>query len=613
MAGIGFVLGGVDFVSSRQTAGGSQRRTTPRFHQVALVSGDRLRKRSVGRLCMTLGENGEAATGDMVGSGEDSMKSEVPKLSDEEKQSKARRAIESAERLHMEAERARIEADRAQLEAEKRRLELEKTRLLKLKNKGEDSNPLEFKPPKDEKKVVLTPEKSEEAVVAQVAKPKEKAEKPEEEANSAEPKLPLSDEKEDLSDDFMSAMGPLSDMKVKRISKEDIQTLRDHVFSMEQFYVTQVEVSTFGDRVVFRGNMRGAAKGLLQSFEETMEKYGLNERIRLFLMEDPAAPEENKPVFVALPKEAEPRESGVGGSISSFVFLLVSAFTTLGYGIGSFGFTPQFLKDLADGKVEQVVHTLPVSLGILAVMFGHEIGHRVVAALRGIKLDLPFFMPSLQTGTYGSITPLKSFPKSRSDFFDVAVAGPAVGLSMSMAAFIVGLMMTGYGEITEWYPQIPTSLLNSSMFIGAVSKFILPASVLNASTLAVHPLTIVGCSGLLINAINLIPVGRLDGGRIVQALYGRIAAGRISSITLFLQVLGAILGNSPLLLYWGLIAVLFQSRPDIPSQDEVNEPNDTRSAIGLTALVLMVLILAPYPEAAQQAAQTMQTMQNGRM
>mmetsp|Transcript_38576 Transcript_38576/g.152212 ORF Transcript_38576/g.152212 Transcript_38576/m.152212 type:complete len:154 (-) Transcript_38576:268-729(-) len=108
-------------------------------------------------------------------------------------------------------------------------------------------------------------------------------------------------------------------------------------------------------------------------------------------------------------------------------------------------------------------------------------------------------------------------------------------------------------------------------------------------------------------------VSRLDGGRIVQALYGRIAAGRISSITLFLQVLGAILGNSPLLLYWGLIAVLFQSRPDIPSQDEVTEPNDTRSALGLVALVLMVLILAPYPEAAQQAAQTMQTMQNGRM
>ncbi|KAJ8908384.1 hypothetical protein NDN08_005093 [Rhodosorus marinus] len=612
MAGIGFVLGGMDLVSSRRTASGSQRRTTPRFHPVALVHGDRLRKRGLGRLYMTLGENGEAATGDMVGSGEDSMKSDVPKLSEEEKQSKARRAIESAERLHMEAERARIEADRAQLEAEKRRLELEKTRLLKLKNKGEDSSPLEFKPPKDEKPV-HTPEKKEDPVAAQVAKPEEKAEKPEQSANSEEPKLPLSDEKEDLSDDFMSAMGPLSDMKVKRISREDIQTLRDHVFTMEQFYVTQVEVSTFGDRVVFRGNMRGAAKGLLQSFEETMEKYGLNERIRLFLMEDPAAPEENKPVFVALPKEAEPRESGVGGSISSFVFLLVSAFTTLGYGIGSFGFTPQFLKDLADGKVEQVVHTLPVSLGILAVMFGHEIGHRAVAALRGIKLDLPFFMPSLQTGTYGSITPLKSFPKSRSDFFDVAIAGPAVGLSMAMVAFIAGLMMTGYGEINEWYPQIPTSLLNSSMLIGALSKFVLPASVLKGSTLAVHPLTIVGCSGLLINAINLIPVGRLDGGRVVQALYGRIAAGRISSITLFLQVLGAILGNSPLLLYWGLIAVLFQSRPDIPSQDEVTEPDDTRSAIGLAALVLMVLILAPYPEAAQQAVQTMQTMQSGRM
>lgn len=155
---------------------------------------------------------------------------------------------------------------------------------------------------------------------------------------------------------------------------------------------------------------------------------------------------------------------------------------------------------------------------------------------------------------------------------------------------------------------------------------------------------------------------RLDGGRIVQALYGRIIAGRVSGISLLLQGLGAILSNSPLLLFWGLIAVFFQSRSDIPcqvsailvtilgyaaragspsdmpsvhvidrggnvkgqrsqsfmplvlkedpfptlvGQDEITEPDNTRSIIGLAALVLMVLVLSPYPDLQQSIGKPM--------
>eukprot|EP00188_Purpureofilum_apyrenoidigerum_P005554 Plantae.Rhodophyta-Purpureofilum_apyrenoidigerum.ctg7356.p1 GENE.Plantae.Rhodophyta-Purpureofilum_apyrenoidigerum.ctg7356~~Plantae.Rhodophyta-Purpureofilum_apyrenoidigerum.ctg7356.p1 ORF type:complete len:547 (-),score=116.07 Plantae.Rhodophyta-Purpureofilum_apyrenoidigerum.ctg7356:197-1675(-) len=478
----------------------------------------------------------------------------------------------------MEAERAKLAYERAQLEAEKRKLEHEQMRILRMKTRPE-TDPLTFR---DKDEVKVKESSSEE---------KTEMEERKEKVRSA---IERAAGDEDVSG-FMRAMGPLADIEIKKVSSQDVQTLRDHVFSMETFYVTQVETSTFGDRVVFRGNLRTDASKLLNSFEGPMKKYGLSDRVRLFLMEDPASVDENRPVIIALPKEAEPREAGVSATIASFLFFLVSGFTTLGYGVGVFGNTPQFLSQLQEGRVDEIFNTLPISIGFLSLVIAHELGHRVAAYFRGVKLGLPFFLPSLQIGSYGTITPLNSFPKTRSDFFDVVAAGPAVGMSLSLLLFVAGLFLTGSSEATQFFPQVPTVVLRSSMLLGSISRLILPSEMLKAASLAVHPLTMIGTTGVLVNAVNLIPIGRLDGGRIVQALYGRIVAGRVSGVTLLLQGLGAIVGNSPLLLFWGLIAVFFQSRADIPCQDEVTEPDNTRSIVGLVALLSMVLVLAPFP------------------
>ncbi|CAN0250628.1 unnamed protein product, partial [Ectocarpus fasciculatus] len=77
------------------------------------------------------------------------------------------------------------------------------------------------------------------------------------------------------------------------------------------------------------------------------------------------------------------------------------------------------------------------------VQFIHEIGHRVMAGNKDIKMGPPIFIPSLQTGLFGAITPLLSFPKNRKDYFDVASAGPLLGTFVSLAVFVVGIMMTG--------------------------------------------------------------------------------------------------------------------------------------------------------------------------
>jgi len=103
-------------------------------------------------------------------------------------------------------------------------------------------------------------------------------------------------------------------------------------------------------------------------------------------------------------------------------------------------------------------------------------------------------------------------------------------------------------------------------------------------------LTVIGWLGLVITALNLMPAGQLDGGRIVQAIYGRKTAGRTTVATLI--VLAIALAN-PLALYWAIVIVFLQRDLERPSLNELTEPDDARAALGLLVLFLMVATLLP--------------------
>jgi membrane-associated protease RseP (regulator of RpoE activity) len=102
---------------------------------------------------------------------------------------------------------------------------------------------------------------------------------------------------------------------------------------------------------------------------------------------------------------------------------------------------------------------------------------------------------------------------------------------------------------------------------------------------------IIGWLGLVITALNLMPAGQLDGGRIVQAIYGRKTAGRATIATLILLALVS-LGNT-LAMYWAIVIFFLQRDAERPSLNEVSEPDDARAALGLLALFLMIATLLP--------------------
>jgi membrane-associated protease RseP (regulator of RpoE activity) len=116
-------------------------------------------------------------------------------------------------------------------------------------------------------------------------------------------------------------------------------------------------------------------------------------------------------------------------------------------------------------------------------------------------------------------------------------------------------------------------------------------SALQQPLVSIHPLVVVGWLGLVITAINLMPAGQLDGGRIVQSIYGRKTAGRTTVATLI--VLGIATLANPLALYWAIVILVLQRNLERPALNELVEPNDARAALGLLVLFLMAATLLP--------------------
>ena len=229
---------------------------------------------------------------------------------------------------------------------------------------------------------------------------------------------------------------------------------------------------------------------------------------------------------------------------------------------------------------------MPIAAGIIAVLLTHEIGHRLMARRYGVQLSPPFFLPTWQIGSFGALTRFESLLPNRNVLFDISLAGPAAGGLLSLTLLVIGLALSHPGSLF----QIPSHFFQESVLVGALARVVL-GNALQEPLVDVHPLTIIGWLGLVITAINLMPAGQLDGGRIVQAIYGRKVTGRSTVITLIVLALVS-LANA-LALYWAAVILLLQRSLERPCLNDLSEPDDARAALGLLALFLMLATLLP--------------------
>lgn len=352
---------------------------------------------------------------------------------------------------------------------------------------------------------------------------------------------------------------------------EDLQLIRG-IFGIDTFFAT--ETIPFQDGVVFNGNLRGDLEKTFETLSTRLtEKIG--DRYRLFLIENQAS----RPTVVVLPSSNDPKPLTRGQTflaIGLFLATVATCLETAGI-LQGFDFY---------GAPERYREVLPLGLGLMAILLVHELGHWFMARRHDVKLSLPFFFPTWQIGSFGALTNFQSILKNRNVLFDVAIAGPAAGGLLSLSILIGGLLLSN--DSSQF--KVPTTFFEGSILVGTLARVILGSAV-KSDIVPVNPMVILGWLGLVITAINLMPAGRLDGGRIVQAIYGRKVAGRATTATLIVLAIVSLV--NPLALYWAIVIVFLERNLERPSLNELTEPDDTRAALGLLSLFLMVAVLLP--------------------
>ncbi len=344
------------------------------------------------------------------------------------------------------------------------------------------------------------------------------------------------------------------------------------IFSIDTYFA--VEIIPYQEGVIVKGNLRGDPEAVHKKLTTNLQEK-LGDSYRLFLVDNVDA----KPVVIILPASADVRPVTVSQyilAVSLGIATIATICETAGILLGFDFFT----------HPERFREVLPIGIGIIAVLAAHELAHYFVARRYQVKLSPPFFLPTLQLGAFGAITRFASLVPSRKALFDIAIAGPAAGGLLSLLLLIVGLLISHPGSLF----QVPTEFFRGSILVGVLARLIIGANLHN-NLVDVNPLTVIGWLGLVITALNLMPAGVLDGGRVVQAIYGRKTAGRATVATLIILAVASL--ANPVAMYWAIAILFLQRELERPSLNEITEPDDTRAALGLVALFLMISVLLP--------------------
>ncbi|GAV56759.1 Peptidase_M50 domain-containing protein [Cephalotus follicularis] len=392
---------------------------------------------------------------------------------------------------------------------------------------------------------------------------------------------------QDVSEVEVASGSPLPGVKpqqlgeLMRIPKETIDTLKEQVFGFDTFFVTSQEPYEGG--LLFKGNLRGqAAKSYEKIANRMQNKFG--DEYKLFLLVNP---EDDKPVAVVVPRKTlQPETTAIPEWFAAGSFGLVTVFTLLLRNV------PALQSNLLSSfdNLNLLVGGLPGALVTALILGVHELAHILVAKSAGIKLGVPYFVPSLQIGSFGAITRIRNIVPRREDLLKLAAAGPLAGFSLGFFLFLLGLILPpsdGVGVIVD------ASVFHESFLVGGIAKLLFGNALKDGTPVSVNPLVIWAWAGLLINAINSIPAGELDGGRISLAIWGRKASARFTAASIALLGLSSLFND--VAFYWVALIFFLQRGPIAPLSEEVTDPDKNYVALGVFVLLLGLLVCLPYP------------------
>jgi membrane-associated protease RseP (regulator of RpoE activity) len=255
------------------------------------------------------------------------------------------------------------------------------------------------------------------------------------------------------------------------------------------------------------------------------------------------------------------------------------------------------LRETATGNLDPLAKGLLFTFTLLTILGAHELGHYFACRHYGIRATLPFFIPAPPTitlfGTFGAVIKIKEPINSRRALFDIGIAGPLAGFAFALPAAVVGLVFAS--------PAAPSAVaaVSSGIQFNDPLLFILVSKLLGIPKwIEWNPIYWAAWGTLLVTALNLFPVGQLDGGHVIYAIAGRRLHKWISRIVAIgcagLATLSIVLGQPPVYLLWTLV-LLFLMKVGHPPLVEEEPLGAARITLAIIAALVFLVCFMPFP------------------
>ena len=239
---------------------------------------------------------------------------------------------------------------------------------------------------------------------------------------------------------------------------------------------------------------------------------------------------------------------------------------------------------------------LMYSLTLLTILTAHEMGHYIACRWYGVEATLPYYIPFvlpfpvLQVGTFGAFIKIKSPIPSRRALFDIGIAGPLAGFVFALPATF----------IAHYYAQ-PSPFVAGDDFISLQDPLLFKffQQLLHLpNDLLLNPIMFASWVGLLMTALNLMPVGQLDGGHVTYSLFGHKghrAVALLCYVAVVALVVYSIQTGSWSYILYAVILTLMMRVGHPPVLEEENAIGAARKLVALIGLVIFILCFMPFP------------------
>ncbi len=360
----------------------------------------------------------------------------------------------------------------------------------------------------------------------------------------------------------------------------------------------------------FRGRLVGDSRKAYTELQPEFDAAGMT----LLFREDGA-----RHVVLGLPGVIRTRPSNPWINLLLFVATLLSVlFAGVLYGYQ--GPVPEDQGELLLTLLRALPQGMPFAASLLAILLAHEFGHYLAARYHKTAVTLPYFLPFPGNlfGTLGAFIRMKEPPRDRRILLDIGLAGPLAGLAVAIPVLLLGLALSEVSTLPSSSGQAANLTLEGNSILYLAAKWLVKGELLPAPAsyngvppslywlqyfflglpapfggrdVLLHPVAWAGWAGLLVTALNLMPVGQLDGGHLMYVLLGRAASRLWPFLIVGLLAFGLVWQG-----WWIWAALLFfLGRVHARPLDEITPLDPRRRSLAIFGLIIFLLTFTPIP------------------